>query len=79
MRLTFIPIHVFRETPLVTFFDASVPLSNGTDVVLHAGAATSPPNDGDYAQFYVHHHQVDHNLVLTGQRQMCIRDSLATQ
>ena len=22
MRLTFVPIHVFRETPAVTFFDA---------------------------------------------------------
>ena len=24
MRLNFIPIHVFRETPAVTFFDAGV-------------------------------------------------------
>lgn len=72
MRLSFIPIHVFRETPLVTFFDASVPLSNGTDVVVHAGAATSPPDDGDWPQFYVHQHQVDHNLVLTGRRQFVL-------
>ena len=42
MRLHFIPIHVFRETPSVTFFDAGVPGSNGTDVVVHHGAATSP-------------------------------------
>ena len=44
MRLHFIPIHVFRETPSVTFFDAGVPGSNGTDVVAHHGAATSPPD-----------------------------------
>ena len=43
MRLHLIPIHVFRETPSVTFFDAGVPGSNGTDVVAHHGAATSPP------------------------------------
>ena len=45
MRLTFVPIHVFRETPAVTFFDASVEGSNGTDVVAHHGAAISPPDD----------------------------------
>ena len=43
MRLHFIPIHVFRETPSMTFFDAGVPRSHGTDVVGHHGAATSPP------------------------------------
>ena len=32
MRLRFVPIHVFRETPAVTFFDASVEASNGTPV-----------------------------------------------
>ena len=68
MRLHFVPIHLFRETPLVTFFDASVPDSNGTDVVIHSGAATSPPDDGDREQYYVHQHQIDHNLVLHGQR-----------
>ena len=31
MRLQFIPIHVFRETPSVTFFDAGVSGTNGTD------------------------------------------------
>jgi hypothetical protein len=68
MRLHFVPIHLFRETPQVTFFDASVPHSNGTDVVVHHGPATSPPDDGEFEQFYVHHHQVDHNLVLHGRR-----------
>lgn len=42
--------------------------SNRTDVVAHHGAATSPPNDDDFEQFYVHEHQVDHNLVLEGHR-----------
>ncbi|MFQ6537247.1 MULTISPECIES: hypothetical protein [Aphanothece] len=68
MRLTFVPIHVFRETPAVTFFDASVPESNGSDVVLHTGAAVSPPDAGGFQQFYVHAHQIDHNLVLQGRR-----------
>ncbi len=68
MKLSFVPIHVFRETPSVTFFDASVPHSDGSDVVVHHGAAISPPDDGEFPQFYVHHHQVDHNLVLIGSR-----------
>ena len=53
MRLIFIPIHVFRETPAVTFFDASVEGSNGTDVVAHHGAAISPPDDLNGEQYYV--------------------------
>ncbi|MFY8149338.1 MAG: hemagglutinin [Prochlorococcaceae cyanobacterium] len=68
MKLTFVPIHVFRQTPLVTFFDASVPHANGTDVVVHEGPAISPPDDGEFPQFYRHSHQVDHNLVLSGTR-----------
>ena len=68
MRLHFIPIHVFRETPSVTFFDAGVPGSNGTDVVAHHGAATSPPDQNGSEQYYVHRHQVDNNLVLEGSR-----------
>ncbi|MEB3262935.1 MAG: hemagglutinin [Synechococcus sp.] len=68
MKLTFVPIHVFRQTPQVTFFDASVPHANGSDVVVHEGPATSPPDDGEYPQFYRHSHQVDHNLVLSGTR-----------
>lgn len=68
MRLHFIPIHVFRETPSVTFFDAGVPGANGTDVVAHHGPAISPPDDADFQQFYVHQHQIDHNLVLEGER-----------
>ena len=68
MRLHFIPIHVFRETPAVTFFDACVPGTNGTDIVAHHGAAMSPPNEENFEQFYVHYHQIDHNLVLNGHR-----------
>ncbi|WP_413440407.1 hemagglutinin [Synechococcus sp. MIT S1220] len=68
MRLHFIPIHVFRETPSVTFFDAGVPGSNGTDVVAHYGAAISPPDLDGSEQYYVHQHQVDHNLVIEGER-----------
>ena len=68
MRLHFVPIHLFRETPQVCFFDASVPHSNGTDVVVHYGPAISPPDDDGVEQYYVHQHQVDHNLVLHGRR-----------
>ena len=66
--LNFVPTHVFRETPQVTFFDAGVKGSNGSDVVIHHGSALSPPNDDDFEQYYVHHHQIDHNLVLDGSR-----------
>ena len=68
MRLHFVPIHVFRETPSVTFFDAGITGSNGTDVVCHSGSATSPPDLNGSEQYYVHQHQVDHNLVIEGAR-----------
>lgn len=48
-------------------FDARVPHSNGTDVV-HNGPAISPPDVDGAVQYYVHQHQVDHNLVLRGRR-----------
>ena len=68
MRLNFVPIHVFRKTPAVTCFDAGFSGSNGTDVVVHHSAATSPPDIDGSEQYYVHQHQVDHDLVLTGER-----------
>ena len=68
MLLNFVPINVFRETPQVSFFDAGVKESNGSDVVIHYGNAISPPNDKDFEQYYVHRHQVDHNLVIEGSR-----------
>ena len=68
MRLNFIPIHVFRETPQVSFFDAGVKLANGSDIVIHHKNAVSPPNDGNFEQYYIHHHQIDHNLVIQGNR-----------
>ena len=52
----------------MTFFDAGVPGSNGTDVVAHHGPATSPPDQDASEQYYVHRHQVDNNLVLEGSR-----------
>ena len=33
MELRFFPINVFRETPKVTFFDAGIDASNGSDVI----------------------------------------------
>ena len=66
MRLNFIPIHVFRETAQVAFFNAGVEGSNASDVVIHHGNAISPPNDRE--QYYIHQHQIDHNLVIEGSR-----------
>ena len=60
---------VFRETEDVIFYDISVDESNASDLVVHTGAAISPPNDTVGAkQFYIHKHQVDHNRVVSGER-----------
>jgi hypothetical protein len=56
---------VFRETPDVVFYDISVDDSNASDLVVHEGAAISPPDDVIGAkQFYIHYHQIDHNTSL---------------
>ncbi len=70
--LNFLPTHVFKETPQVTFFDLGVKESNGSDVVIHHGSALSPPNDEGFEQYYIHHHQIDHNLVLDGSRTLTL-------
>ena len=72
MLLHFVPIRVFRETPQVSFFDAGVNGSNGADVVIHHKNAISPPNDGNFEQYYIHHHQIDHNLVIEGSRKFTL-------
>ena len=41
---------VFRETEDVIFYDISVDESNAADLVVHTGAATSPPDDCDIVQ-----------------------------
>jgi len=68
MELRFFPINIFRETLKVTFFDAGIDSSNGSDVVIHSGEAISPPDDLKDEQYYVHKHQSDKNLVVTGER-----------
>ncbi len=45
MELKFCPTTIFRETPKVTFFDAVMESTNGSDVVIHSGEATSPPDE----------------------------------
>ena len=72
MELRFFPINIFRETPKVTFFDAGIDSSNGSDVVIHSGEAISPPDDLKDKQYYVHNHQIDHNLVITGEREFVL-------
>ena len=53
---------VFRETEDVIFYDISVEESNASDLVVHTGAAVSPPNDNVGAkQFYIHSFQDDYN------------------
>ena len=61
---------VFRETPDVIFYDISVDESNASDLVIHDGPATSPPDDMVGAkQFYIHKYQDDYNRVVSGERQ----------
>ena len=60
---------VFRETEDVIFYDISVEESNASDLVVHTGAATSPPDDMVGAkQFYIHSFQDDYNRVVSGER-----------
>ena len=72
MKLKFLPTTIFRETPKVTFFDAGVEESNGCDVVIQSEEAISPPDDFNDEQYYVHNHQIDNNLVLTGERKFIL-------
>tara|TARA_Y100001968_G_scaffold326789_1_gene370552 strand:- start:1034 stop:1177 length:144 start_codon:yes stop_codon:yes gene_type:complete len=46
MLLQFVPIRVFRETPQVLFFDA------GVNVVIHYKNAISPPDNGNFEQYF---------------------------
>jgi len=64
-----LPYQKFRDTPSVRFFDITIPDSNARDLVFHDGPAVSPNNtpDGDW-QFYLHPHQEDNLLALTGGR-----------
>ena len=60
---------VFRETQDVIFYDISVDESNAADLVVHTGAAISPPNDSVGANpFYIHSFQDDYNRVVSGER-----------
>ncbi len=59
----------FRDTPKVRFFDVTIAQSNARDLVYHEGPAISPHNTSDqYWQFYLHPHQEDNLLALSGGR-----------
>lgn len=59
----------FRDTPSVRFFDITVAQSNVRDLVIHEGPAISPPDsEPGYWQFYLHPHQEDNLLALSGGR-----------
>ena len=68
MELKFCPTTIFRETPKVTFFDASFKKSNGCNVVIHSEEAISPHDDFKDEQYNIHNHQIDRNLVITWER-----------
>ena len=60
---------VFRETQDVIFYDISVEESNASDLVIHTGTATSPPDDCvGSKQFYIHGFQDDYNRGVQGER-----------
>ena len=64
-----ISFHRFRDTPSVQFFDITVSDSNARDLVFHDGPATSPNNaNGGAWQFYLHPHQEDNLLAVSGGR-----------
>ena len=67
--LELISFEKFRDTPQVRFFDITIGESNARDLVFHDGPATSPNNDdrGNW-QFYLHPHQEDNLLALSGGR-----------
>ena len=67
--LELISFKKFRDTPQVRFFDITIGESNARDLVFHDGPATSPNNDqqGNW-QFYLHPHQEDNLLALSGGR-----------
>jgi len=64
-----IPYQRFRDTPKVRFFDITIASSNARDLVFHDGPAVSPNNSSDNCwQFYLHPHQEDNLIALSGGR-----------
>ena len=67
--VTFRKHRIFKETDSVIFYDITVEESNASDLVVHEGAAVSPPDDFAGAkQFYIHSFQDDYNRVVSGTR-----------
>jgi hypothetical protein len=64
-----LPYQKFRDTPSVRFFNITIDNSNARDLVFHEGPAISPNNSiAGHWQFYLHPHQEDNLLALTGGR-----------
>ena len=65
-----LPYERFRDTPSVRFFDVTIETSNARDLVIHTGPAVSLPNDFKTGawQFYMHPHQEDNLLAVSGGR-----------
>ncbi len=68
--ITFHKERLFRETEAVHFSDLAVPGENGLDLVIHHGAAVSPPDcpETGAKKFYIHQHQTDNNRCIRGNR-----------
>lgn len=69
---TILPMKEFRRTPGVEFhimMKETIPRIDGVDRVIHASAASSPGPVGEIKRpWYVHAHQDDNLLVLSGKR-----------
>ncbi|MBI9104013.1 MAG: hypothetical protein JEY99_16470 [Spirochaetales bacterium] len=67
-----LPMNAFRKTPGVEFHvmtKESIPRIDGVDRVIHKSAAISPGPVGSVARpWYMHPHQDDNLLVLSGER-----------
>ncbi|WP_346292845.1 redox protein [Sphaerothrix gracilis] len=64
-----IDFNKFRDTPNVRFFDITIDRSNARDLVFHDGPAVSPHNSTEGSwQFYLHPHQEDNLLAVSGGR-----------
>ena len=69
MLLLLVSICVFYEPSQVSFFDAGVNGSNLAHVVIPHKNCIHKYDDGHFAHYYIHHHQIDHNLVLESSRE----------
>ena len=66
------PYSYFSSDAKNIIFWRSVNGSIGDYIVIHHINATSPPDDGNFEQYYIHYHQIDHNLVIDSSRKLTL-------